>query len=231
VKTDCPQTDNAPPTPTAGILSDPGLMAQYFANLAFRRVRFVQETFVCTKFPAEFGQSLKMGAGLYTSPWDFGSITGKTNTPAARIDFQDTSAVICANCHTTMNHIAPLFAEFDENGVFQGTIQVKTPIPGNPTAELADWLPEGKQSFAWRNGTAVADLRGLGRAMANDPDVARCAVNRVWNWAMSRGDIVNDLATIPPSVTDDLTADFTKNGMRMKRLIRNVFTSDDFVKF
>src|SRR5262249_53574403 len=61
-------TNNAP---TAGILTDPGIQAQYFANMAFRRVRFIQETFVCTKMPAEFGASTPMGAGLYTSPWDF----------------------------------------------------------------------------------------------------------------------------------------------------------------
>jgi hypothetical protein len=48
---------------------------------------------------------------------------------------------------------------------------------------------------------------------------------------MSRGDIVNDLATVPPVVTQALAQDFSTNGMKMKRLIRNVFTSDDFVKF
>ena len=83
----------------------------------------------------------------------------------------------------------------------------------------------------WRNGSPITDLPSLGAAMAADPDIARCAVNRVWDWAFSRGDIVNDLATIPSVVTDDLTKDFTANGMKVKRLIRNVFTSDDFVRF
>ena len=31
------------------------VLSQYFANMAFRRTRWIQETFVCTKFPAEFG--------------------------------------------------------------------------------------------------------------------------------------------------------------------------------
>src|SRR5262249_22054133 len=84
--------------PTVVILTDPGLLAAYSANLAFRRVRFIQETFVCSKFPAEYSKEPKaMGNGLYTSPWDFNSITGKQNTPTARIDFQDTQAVVCAN--------------------------------------------------------------------------------------------------------------------------------------
>jgi hypothetical protein len=225
------QANCANNAPTSGILTDPGIQAQYFANMAFRRVRFIQETFVCTKMPAEFGASTPMGAGLYTSPWDFNSITGKTNTTTAKIDFQDTSAVICANCHTTLNHIAPLFSYFDKNGAYQTAIQVKTPVPGNPTTVIGDWLPAGKQTFAWRVNTAVTDIPSLGQAISKDPAVAHCAVDRVWNWAFSRGDIVNDLATIPPAITDSLVQDFTSNGYKLKRAIRNVFTSDDFVKF
>lgn len=216
--------------PTAGLLTDPGLMAQYFANMAFRRVRFVQETFVCSKFPAEFTSTpTPMGSGVYTSPWNFNSITGGTG-PNVRINFQDTSSVVCANCHTTLNHQAPLFAFFDQNGVYQTKISVKVPSTGTPTAVLTDWLPTGQQ-FAWRNGTVVTDLPSLGKAIAGDPDVARCIVTREWNYAMSRGDVVNDLATVPPVVTDSLVTDFTGNGMKVKRLMRNIFTSDDFVKF
>ncbi len=217
--------------PTAGVLSDPGLMSQFYANMAFRRVRFIQETFACSKFPAELGGAQPMGAGTYTSPWNFNSITGKTNTPTAKIDFQDTSSIICANCHTTMNHMAPMFAFFDANGAYQTTIQVKTPSTGNPTSVLTDWLPPGQQTFAWRNGVTVTDIPSLGAAVASDPAVAHCAVDRVWNWALSRGDVVNDLASIPPAVTDPLVKDFTGNGMKLKRVIRNVFTSEDFTKF
>ena len=217
--------------PTAGLLTNPGLMSQYFANMAFRRVRFVQETFVCSKFPTEFtGTPKQMGNGVFTSPWDFNSITGTGNAPNARINFQDTSSVICANCHTTMNHQAPLFGQFDANGAYQTTIQVKTPSNGNPTTTLADWLPSG-QTLAWRSGKTVTDLPSFGAAVAADPDVARCIVTREWNYAMSRGDVVNDLATVPPVVSDPLLKDFTSNGMKVKRLIRNIFTSDDFVKF
>lgn len=215
---------------TAGLLTDPGLMSQYAANMAFRRVRFVQETFVCSKFPTEFGPNpQQMGAGTYTSPWPFASITGGTQ---ARINFQDTSSVICANCHETLNHIAPAFAYFNDNGMYvNGTIQVKTPSTGNPTSQLTDWLPQGQQNLAWRYNVPFTDLPSLGQVIAKDPDIARCAVNRVWNWAMSRGDIVNDLATVPNVVTDPIVTDFTQNGFKLKRAIRNVFTSDDFVKF
>ena len=80
----------APPSPTracavanglttAGVLTDPGAMAQFYSNMAFRRVRWVQETFVCTKFPAEYSATpVAMGNGQFTSPWPFTSITGGT---------------------------------------------------------------------------------------------------------------------------------------------------------
>jgi hypothetical protein len=216
--------------PTAGVLTDPGIQAQYFAHMAFRRTRFIQETFVCSPFPAEYATTATpMGSSLYTSPWPFSSIAGGAT---ANINFQDTSAVICANCHTTLNHIAPLFAYFDDNGQYvAGTIQVQTPIVPPVTSVLSDWLPAGQQTFAWRDGTPVTDIPSLGQAIAADPDVATCAVNRIWDWALSRGDIVNDLATVPVDVTQTYVQDFTKNGMSLKTVIREIFTSDDFVHF
>ena len=198
--------------------------------LARSRVRFVQETFVCSPFPAEYSTTPQaMGSSLYTSPWPFSSIAGG---PTANINFQDTSAVICANCHTTLNHIAPLFAYFDDNGNYvAGTIQVQTPIVPPVTSVLSDWLPEGQQTFAWRDGTPVTDIPSLAQAIAADPDVATCAVNRVWDWALNRGDIVNDLATVPTDVTQPYVQDFTKNGMNLKTIISEIFTSSDFVRF
>jgi hypothetical protein len=216
--------------PTAGVLTDPGIQAQYFAHMAFRRTRFIQETFVCSPFPAEYSADpVAMGSSIYTSPWNFDSIAGG---PTAPINFQDTSAVICANCHTTLNHIAPLFSYFDDNGNYVANqIQVQTPVVPPVTSQLSDWLPAGQQTFAWRNGTPVTDIPSLAQAIAADPDVATCAVNRVWDWAFSRGDIVNDLATVPTDVTAPLVASFTQNGMNLQQVIHDVFTSDDFVKF
>jgi hypothetical protein len=39
------------------------------------------------------------------------------------------------------------------------------------------------------------------------------------------------MATVPSVVTDSLVQDFTQNGLKIKRLLRNIFTADDFVKF
>jgi len=228
----CGAPDNAVQGPTVGVLTDPGLQAQYYANMAFRRVRFVQETFVCNKFPAEFSKDpgVPMGAGVYTAAMPFKSITGKENKQDAKVDFHDTKAVICANCHANLNHIAPLFLNWDENGALRDGPQVKVPIPGEPNAQRIDFLPEG-EGLKWRVDKPLTDMASLGAALAADPDVPRCAVNRVWNYAMSRGDIVNDLASVPSSVTQPFLDKFTAGGMKLKETIRDVFKSEDFTKF
>lgn len=216
---------------TAGVLTNPAILSQYDSNMAFRRVRFVQETFACSKFPAERTSDVKqMGAGVYNNPWPFESIIGKKTKTDARIDFQDTSAVICANCHGTMNHQAPLFANFNPMGVYNAQIQVKVPIPGTPTAKLDDWLPAG-QKTAWRLGKDAQDLAEFGTQMAADDDVNRCIVTRTWNWAMSRGDVVDDVSPVPKTISDPLLADFKAGGFKVKALIAKVFKAPDFVKF
>jgi hypothetical protein len=212
----------------AGVLTDPGVQAQFTSNMAFRRVRWLQETFDCRKFPTEYSQAPQnMGAGVYTSPWPFESVSGGSNVP---VDFHDTKSVICANCHTTMNHLAPLFGNFDGNGMWQSTIQVTTPVKGLPKTKLTDWLPPGENT-AWRFGVAVSDLPNLGAAMAKDPEVASCMVVRVYDWAMSKDDVVTDLATVPEPVIAPYRDDFVAGGYKLKRTIKKAFTSDDFVRF
>jgi hypothetical protein len=214
---------------TAGILTDPGAMAQFYSNMSFRRARWIQESFACSRFPAEYSATpVAMGSGQYTSPWPFASITGGAT---AQINFQDTSSVVCADCHTTMNHYAPLFANFDVAGVYQTTIQVHTPTPADPISVLGDWLPSGQQ-FYWRfGGTAVTDITGLGAQIAADPTVQKCQVQRAWNWAMSKTDIVNDLAVVPDSTITDIMTVYTSGGMKMKATFKAIFTAPDFVMF
>ncbi|NOU32794.1 MAG: DUF1588 domain-containing protein [Polyangiaceae bacterium] len=217
--------------PTVGVLTDPGLMAQYFSNMAFRRVRFIQETFICSKFPATVSpKAVPMGAGAYTGTWDLKSITGKLTVPTAKIDFHDAASVVCANCHTDMNHVAPLFVEFNQRGEFTaGQSQVSVPIPGNPKAARADYMPDG-EGTAWRVGKPTADLAALGAALAADPDAARCAVTRFWNYGMARGNVVDDISPVAVTVSDPLLESFKKD-FKIKPLLKAVFTADDFVKF
>jgi hypothetical protein len=211
----------------AGVLTNPGVMMQFNGNMAFRRVRWVQEIFVCTKFPAEYApepETMQSGND-YVSPWDFESVA------TSPVDFQDTQSVVCANCHTTINHIAPLFGNFDGNGQWTNNIQVMTPtVPDPVKTDLSHWLRPG-ETTSWRKGKAVADLPALGKAMAEDPDVTACAVARMWNFAMSKEDIVSDLATVPPEVLEPWIEEFKSNGMNLKQTLRAILLSNDFVSY
>jgi hypothetical protein len=221
--------DSGAPT-KAGILTNPDVQGHFFSNMAFRRVRWIQETFVCTKYPAEVIAPVDLGgASAYTSPWPFESVAGVET--GGKVDFRDMSAVTCANCHSTMNRQAPLFAHFDEDGMWMMDMVVPTPVEGAPLATITDYLPPGDTQLAWRHGIPVADLASFGGAMAADPDVAECAVARVWNFAMGKGDIVAALALVPSSVIAQQTSSFQQNGYRLKETFRQVFTSDDFVRF
>ncbi len=210
----------------AGVLTNPGTMKQFYSNMAFRRVRWVQEIFACSKFPAEYSDNpVEKGAGQYTSPWSFESIV------TSPINFQDTSAVICANCHTSINHIAPLFANFDKAGMWKSDIQVMTPTAPDPQpTKLSHWLKDG-ETTSWRLGKPVKDLAELGKALAADPEVKACLVARMWNFTMSKEDIVSDLATVPTKVIAPYVAELDKNGGNVAATLKLMFKSDDFIKF
>lgn len=213
----------------AGVLTHPGVMRHFYSNLAFRRVRWVQEVFACEPFPAEVTREVDVGgAAPYTAPWPFESIAGADT--GGRVDFHDTSAVICANCHATMNHLAPLFARFDANGAWQDDIQVVLPLDGAPAAARTDWLVEG-EGTAWRFGVPVADLPALGRAMAADPEVERCTVARTWNWAMGHGDVIGNADVVPADVLAAALATYRSEGHDLRAALRTIFTSDDFLRF
>ncbi|MCA9620207.1 MAG: DUF1588 domain-containing protein [Myxococcales bacterium] len=209
----------------AGVLTNPGSMAQFYGNMAFRRARWIQETFACKKYPAEYSDTPEqVGEGQYTSPWPFGRVAEEP------INFQDTSSVVCANCHSTMNGIAPLVAQFDENGMWQDSIQVQTPIAPEPvTTELSHWLKPGEPT-AWRQGVEVTSLPELGQAMADDPSVRACITARLWNFTMSKEDIVAGLATVPTEVIDDYMTQLGETG-DMKATLKAMFKSEDFVSF
>jgi hypothetical protein len=146
------------------------------------------------------------------------------------VNFQDTSAVICANCHGTLNHLTPLFAYYDNMGAYQTAISVPTPLDNTPMARMTDYLPAG-ETTAWRYQVPAADLPALGNAMAADPLIAECGVARMWNWAMGKQDIVDSLAEVPKETIAAQVEGFKANGFKVKDLIYTVFTSDDFVKF
>jgi hypothetical protein len=229
---------------TAGILTDAGIHFQYYSNLAMRRDRFFQEVFSCSPDPSALSAMPVMEGmptpGEYTSPFPWGDIAGMEDpNNGGRIDFHDTSSVVCANCHAQKNHRAPLFANFDANGAYQSTIQVLIPIAcptgqtcpqGIPNAQSTDWLPMG-ESTAWKWGQNVADIGALGTAMAADPTVQYCAVARMWNYVMSKGDIVNDAADLPEAVIAEYIAQFSSNGYNLRDVLQSMLVGPDFVRF
>lgn len=228
---------------TAGVLTDAGLMYQYASALAFRRVRFIQETFTCRKLPAEWSSTpIPMGAGSYTSPWPFDSIATIDNPLTdvdGRIAFKDTTAAICANCHTTMNHRAPLLAVYDDMGKYVAPtvgmdnilqFSMVVPVEGSPPAKMSDYLIPS-ETTAWKFGKPAANIAEFGQRMAEDDEVARCAVVRMWNFAFSKGDAVYDLGDVPDSVIGGLVDDFKANGYNLRNTLRAVFVHEDFVRF
>lgn len=220
-----------PNAAAVGVLTDAGAQANYFSNMAFRRVRWVQETFACAKFPAETnGPSEAHPGGAYVSPWPFKSITGALSVTSPKVDFEDDKSIICANCHGTMNHQAPLFAKFSMAGAPMAAIQVQVPVTGMPIATMGDWLPPGEVT-AWRFNKPAKDLTEFGAAMAADPVFTTCMVTRVWNWAMSRPNVVEDGAVLTTELATKLTTELAANNGNLKKSVRSVFTSDSFIHF
>jgi hypothetical protein len=216
--------------PRAGVLTNPGMNALYTSNLAFRRVRWVQEIFDCLKYPAELGTtSQDVGGALpYQGAWPFASIAGTSN--GGRINFLDASSAMCAHCHSSMNHRAPLFAYYDAAGMYQTTISVPLPLEGAPMARMSDYLPAG-ETTAWRYQQPAADLPAFGAAMAADASVAECGVARLWNFAFGHTDIVDTLREVPLATIRQHLDAFTQSGFKMKDLIVAIFLSQDFVQF
>jgi hypothetical protein len=217
--------------PKAGVLTNPGLMKQFVSNLAFRRTRFVQETFDCLRFPVEISSTPTPvgGAAPYIGVWAFDSI-GSPQTSGGRVNFEDVSAAICANCHQTLNHIAPLFAYYDATGAYKTTIQVTVPLPMAPIAQPNDWLPM-TETTAWRYQKPAADIPALGQQMAADSSVLQCGVTRFWIFAMGKDDPVDALVSIPPSTIQTQLDAFTQNGFKVRDLLFSIFTADAFIKF
>ena len=213
----------------AGVLTNPGFQAHFFSNLGFRRVRWIQETFDCTAFPAEISNNPQDvgGPALYTGLWPYDSLAGEEN--GGRVDFRDRASINCGNCHTTMNHIAPLIGKFDANGMYVADGYSVT-LPTGELAAYTDWLIT-EEGPGWRNGVYAADLPALGAAMAADPEVIECVVARMWNWGFGHGDVVDTLSIVPSETIAAQVANFQNSNYNLKALIQEVFTSDDFTRY
>ena len=142
------------------------------------------------------------------------------------------SRIGSANCHATLNHIAPLFGKFDTTGayVMGSAFKVPTPIATPRDSIMSDWLPAG-ETTAWRWQKPVADLPALAQAITADPGFGRCMATRVWNWAMSRGDVVNEGSVLTDALANPMAAAFVADNYNMKNMIRRVFNDPNYVRY
>ena len=206
--------------PTIGVITDAGIQALNSSALAFRRARWVQTTFACSDFPSEYRANPKPeGGGVLTSPWEVKDIS---------MPFQDTTTVICANCHGSVNHLAPLFAYFDNSGIYRNTIQVTLP-GGQLVAMMSDWLAPG-QPLSWRRDAPAPTLTALAQAIAADPVFLTCVATRVWDWAMSKQDAIAEPA-VPEDVIDPIRRAMKDDGNKVKAAIFAAFTSPDYIRY
>jgi hypothetical protein len=232
----------------AGILTNPGFLAQYYSNLGFRRQRIIEEVFTCNRFPAEISPTPQIiNSALYSAPWPLKTITsnaapptyttrriigGATVTNQDYVDFNIEQG--CYNCHTTMNHRAPLFTAFDAVG-FRDAMDrsmVHSPVTNLPFTEIQDFLPASEaNNKAWRYQVPASNIQQFGQAMAADPQIAKCFMIRLWNEAYSRDDVVNDQALVPDSVIAPMTKYFVDNNYNMKLAIKKLYTDANFIRF
>lgn len=157
--------NNVPEGKQAGVLTNPGFLAQYYSNFGFRRSRLINELFACTRLPAEFSPSPTVqGDYLYSSPWPYNSVSnaaqvGKDAPYAAQFNLGKLPRMVrgggtadnmeyvnfrgdCQNCHSTQNHRAPLFAMFDQVGYRDpnNNFMVTSTATGSPFAQIQEYL-------------------------------------------------------------------------------------------
>mgnify|MGYP000464550180 CR=1 FL=1 len=238
--------NNIPEGQQAGVLTNPGFMAQYYSNFGFRRQRLIQEVFACSRFPAELAATPQIiNSAVYSAPWPLKSITSNAAPPSypsprrivggtissqEYVDFNVEQG--CYNCHTSLNHRAPLFFGFDAVGYMNnaGLSMVHSSVTGAPFTLPQDYFPT-TETTAWKWQVPANSIQAFGQAMAADPQVAKCFMIRLWNEAYSRDDVVNDLALVPDSVIAPMAQYFVNNNYNMKLALAKIYTDANFIRF
>lgn len=114
----------------------------------------------------------------------------------------------CAGCHRMMDPIGLSLENFDGVGAYR-TQENGAAI--DATGEL--------------DGTKFADPVGLGQTVRNNPAVPACMVKRASEYALRR-----PLADGDATWAKGLTAQFEKDGYRLRSLLRAIASSDAFFK-
>ena len=166
----------------------------------------------------------------YTGVWPFTSIAGLDD--GGRVDFQDVSAVICANCHQTHEpHRAAVRELRRRTASTRPAIAVPTPLDGAPLARLTDYLPAG-ETTAWRyRRPGRRPARPSARRWPRTPTSPSAAslASGTGPSARPTSSTRSRRSRSRPSRPSSMPS--PPSGYKMKDLIYAVYTSDDFVKF
>jgi hypothetical protein len=112
----------------------------------------------------------------------------------------------CAACHRRMDPIGLSLENFDGVGAYRT----------HENGVLIDASGE-------LDGNTFSDPVGLGQAVRNNPAVPACLTKRATEYAMRRSLGEGEAAWVK-----DLTVRFAKDGYRLRALLRNIATSDEF---
>jgi hypothetical protein len=113
---------------------------------------------------------------------------------------------LCASCHRRMDPIGLSLENFDGVGAYRT----------HENGVLIDASGE-------LDGNQFSDPVGLGQAIRNNPAVPACLTKRATEYAMRR-----PLGEGEAPWVKDLTVRFAKDGYRLRALLRNIATSDEF---
>ena len=126
-------------------------------------------------------------------------------TARARLSAHATEPM-CSGCHKITDPIGLALENFDTDSSFRET-EKGAPLDTKGTID----------------GIAFSDAPSLGKALHDHPALAKCFATRVYQYGLGR--------QVPRSESEwiaTLTADFAKNGYRMRDLLRTIAISDKF---
>ena len=155
---------------------------QFNSSMAFRRALGARDVYV-QPLPGGRRHAGEVSP-WWIRPWPWNSITGDDRwsaPPVAPIN-RANDGLICANCHASLNHIAPLFSKFDSTGAYG-----RQRLPGHDAdpRRASTILPTGCRRARRR----LAANEASADHCTADPALFRCDLRE---WAMSRGDVVNE---------------------------------------
>ena len=137
----------------------------------------------------------------------FNDPTSPGKTARARLQVHSTEPS-CAGCHRLMDPIGLALENFDGAGQWRE----------HENGERIDVRGE-------LNGIAFDDPAGLGAALAEDPAAPACLVRRSYSYALGRPIERNERKFL-----SYLDASFSRDGYRLRSLLRRIATSEAFFK-